>query len=107
MIYFDPLRHLAFSANDRIVRVYEHTASPTLVLEPLHRLQDIVGRTPWNGIAWSGNGEYVIGGAASKAAHTIYVWDRETGTLEKMLEGPREPLLDVHVSRLPFFPSRV
>jgi COMPASS component SWD1 len=37
-------------------------------------------------------------GAALKAAHTIYVWDHETGTLDKILEGPREPLQDVHVS---------
>lgn len=36
-------------------------------------------------------------GAASKASHTIYIWDRDTGRLDKILEGPREPLLDVDV----------
>ncbi|KAF9520982.1 hypothetical protein BS47DRAFT_1310964 [Hydnum rufescens UP504] len=88
-------RRLAMSSNDRIVRTYEVSYSP-LTMEPLHKLQDKIGRTQWNGISWSGNGEYIIGGAALKAAHTIYVWDHETGTLDKILEGPREPLQDVH-----------
>jgi COMPASS component SWD1 len=32
-------------------------------------------------------------------AHNVFVWDREAGALVKVLEGPREPLLDCSVSK--------
>jgi COMPASS component SWD1 len=59
-----------------------------------------VNRTPWNAIGFSGDAEYVMGGAAHKAAHNVFVWDRESGVLVKVLEGPRESLGDCHVCRL-------
>jgi hypothetical protein len=34
-----------------------------------------------------------------KAAHDIYVWERAMGSLIKILEGPKEELIDVDVSR--------
>lgn len=63
-------------------------------MQVLHRFQDLVNRTPWNGIGFSGDGEYVYAGAAHQAAHNIYVWDKGAGALDKILEGPREPLVD-------------
>lgn len=45
--------------------------------------------------AFSHRGDYVIAGSAQEAQHHIYVWDREKGTLVRMLEGPKEGLLDV------------
>lgn len=60
-------RYLAMSSNDRVVRVYEVSHYP-LEMEALHKLQDKVGRTQWNGISWSGNGEYVIGGMSLRSA---------------------------------------
>jgi len=88
-------KYVATNSNDRVVRVFE-VDEATQTLELLHRIQDMVGRTPWNGISWSGDGEYVIAGAAHKAAHTIYIWDKESGNLQRILEGPKEPLVDVH-----------
>jgi COMPASS component SWD1 len=38
-----------------------------------------------------------MGGAAHKAAHNVFVWDRESGVLVKVLEGPRDSLGDCHV----------
>lgn len=32
-----------------------------------------------------------------KAAHDIYVWERAVGSLIKILEGPKEELIDVDV----------
>ncbi|WFC99029.1 chromatin binding protein [Malassezia yamatoensis] len=58
-----------------------------------HKFQDLVGRTPWSGIAFSGDGEYIMGGAAHDAGHNIYIWSRDAGALTKILEGPREPLI--------------
>lgn len=61
----------------------------------LHRFQDLVNRTPWLGIGFSGDSEYVFGGAAHKVAHNIYIWDRGAGVLDKILQGPRDSLIDV------------
>jgi COMPASS component SWD1 len=67
-----------------------------------HRFQDLVNRTPWYGCGFSSDGEYIIGGAGHKASHNIYIWDRESGGLLKILEGPKDPLEDLTVRA--FFP---
>jgi len=97
--------HLAICSSDRVVRIMKllHGPDSKVELDTLHKLQDRVGRTPWSSISWSGNGDYIIAGADHKAAHTIYIWDRVSGTLDKILEGPKEPLLDVHVSYRRYF----
>jgi COMPASS component SWD1 len=64
----------------------------------MHRFQDLVNRTPWNTLRFSNDGEFVIGGAGHKAAHQIYLWDNTTGSLSKILEGPKDPLEDLDVS---------
>ena len=38
-------------------------------------------------------------GADNKASHNIYIWDRDSGGLSKILEGPKDPLEDLDVSR--------
>ncbi|BGP55776.1 chromatin binding protein [Rhodotorula sphaerocarpa] len=60
-----------------------------------HKFQDLVNRTPWNGCRISCDGDYIIGGAGNKGAHNIYIWDRETGTLVKILEGPKDSCEDI------------
>lgn len=37
-------------------------------------------------------------GAGHKASHNIYIWDRASGGLMKILEGPKDPLEDIDVS---------
>lgn len=39
-----------------------------------------------------------MGGAGHKMAHNVFVWDRESGTLVKVMEGPKESLVDCDVS---------
>lgn len=39
-----------------------------------------------------------MGGAAHKMAHNVFIWDRESGVLVKVLEGPKEPLIACTVS---------
>ncbi|WWC65240.1 uncharacterized protein I303_107857 [Kwoniella dejecticola CBS 10117] len=81
------------SASDRALRIL--SVDPlTSTLTPLHRFQDLVNRTPWHAIGFSGDGEYVMGGAGHKMAHNVFIWDRETTVLIKVLEGPKEPLID-------------
>lgn len=42
---------------------------------------------------------FKLAGAGNKGAHNIYIWDRETGTLVKILEGPKDSCEDLDVSR--------
>ncbi|GAA6020877.1 hypothetical protein JCM11491_000017 [Sporobolomyces phaffii] len=63
--------------------------------EIAHKFQDLVNRVPWNGCGFSSDGEHVIGGADNKASHNIYIWDRDSGGLSKILEGPKDPLEDL------------
>ncbi|XP_028098827.1 protein RBL-like [Camellia sinensis] len=43
---------------------------------------------------FSGDGEWVVGGSANKGEHKIHIWDR-TGRLVKILEAPKEALIDL------------
>ena len=90
-------RTIILSSSDRALRVL--TVNPlTGLLTPSHRFQDMINRTPWHAIGFSGDGEYVMGGAGHKMAHNVFIWDQAFGTLVKVLEGPRESLLDCDVS---------
>ncbi|KAG8688687.1 chromatin binding protein, partial [Ceratobasidium sp. 395] len=86
-------KYLIVNSNDRMIRVLE-IAAQTYDLELLHMFSDPISKTPWNGICFSGDGEYVVAGAGHKAGHTVYIWDRSSGALIKILEGPTEPLVD-------------
>lgn len=99
-------KSVVVNSNDRSIRILAFDTvvpldpaqhgppSEEVRLHVQHRFQDLVNRTPWLGIGFSGDGEYVFAGAAHKAAHNVYVWDRPNGALCKILEGPREPLVD-------------
>ena len=39
-----------------------------------------------------------MGGAGHKMAHNVFIWDRDSGVLVKVLEGPKESLVDCDVS---------
>ena len=56
--------------------------------------QDSITKMHWKAPCFSGDGEWVIGGSASKGEHKIYIWDR-AGHLVKILEGPKEALIDL------------
>ncbi|WWC92371.1 uncharacterized protein L201_007328 [Kwoniella dendrophila CBS 6074] len=93
-------QNIITSASDRALRLL--SVDPlTSALTPLHRFQDLVNRTPWHAIGFSGDGEYVMGGAGHKMAHNVFIWDRESTVLIKVLEGPKEPLIncDWHPTR--------
>jgi COMPASS component SWD1 len=94
-------RNMVISSSDRAIRTFQ--VSPlTGVLNPIHRFQDLVNRTPWHAVGFSGDGEYVMGGAGHKMAHNVFIWDRDSGVLVKVLEGPRESLIYCDVGLLLF-----
>jgi len=50
----------------------------------------------WKKCCFSGDGEYVCAGSARQ--HALYIWEKSTGTLMKILHGTKgELLLDVVV----------
>uniref|UniRef100_T1J3M1 Uncharacterized protein n=1 Tax=Strigamia maritima TaxID=126957 RepID=T1J3M1_STRMM len=83
---------------DRIIRVYE---SKEVLLygkegepDPVQKLQDLVNKTMWKKCCFSGDGEYICAGSARQ--HSLYVWEKSTGNLVKILHGTKgEMLLDV------------
>nr|CAH8852812.1 unnamed protein product [Trichobilharzia regenti] len=82
---------------DRVIRVYNcedalngSTADP----EPIKKLKDLVTGSHWRKCCFSGDGEYICAGSMKQ--HSIYLWERASGTLVKILHGQKgETLLDV------------
>ncbi|KAF8377610.1 hypothetical protein HHK36_030992 [Tetracentron sinense] len=114
-------QYLLTNSNDRTIRVYENHLPPKDGLRALNELsntiekpqgidklkavglkclvlfrefQDSITRIHWKAPCFSGDGEWVIGACASKGEHKIYIWDR-AGHLVKILEGPKEGLIDL------------
>ncbi|KAG8363762.1 hypothetical protein BUALT_Bualt19G0056100 [Buddleja alternifolia] len=114
-------QYLLTNSNDRTIRVYENLlplkdglkaldesnnqATEQDEVEKLkgvgsrclalfREFQDSITKVHWKAPCFSGDGEWVIGGSASKGEHKIYIWDR-AGHLVKILEGPKEAVIDL------------
>ncbi|KAF6142395.1 hypothetical protein GIB67_033822, partial [Kingdonia uniflora] len=114
-------QYLLTNSNDRTIRVYENhlphkdgaraldelsktmdelqgiektkaMGSKCLVLS--REFQDNINKIHWKAPCFSGDGEWVVGASGSKGEHKIYIWDR-AGHLVKILEGPKEALMDL------------
>ncbi|CAM8949049.1 unnamed protein product [Rhodiola kirilowii] len=114
-------KYMLISSNDRIIRIYENllpSKGAVQVLEDLSfaaneldsveklkvvglkslalsgEFQDSITRVHWKAPCFSGDGEWIVAGSANKGEHKIYIWDR-AGHLVKILEGPKEALVDL------------
>ncbi|XP_061350319.1 protein RBL-like isoform X2 [Gastrolobium bilobum] len=121
MVFSRNGQYLLTNSNDRIIRIYEnllHLKDEVRALENLNEnlndlddveklkavgskcltlfreFQDSITKVHWKAPCFSGDGEWVVGGSASKGEHKIYIWDR-AGHLVKILEGPKEALIDL------------
>lgn len=88
-------RDMVVNAQDRVIRTIHLPPLDDPTLEPdqihmeiEHKFQDVVNRLSWNHVAFSGSGEYVM--ASTYNNHDIYIWERNHGSLVKILEGPKE-----------------
>jgi COMPASS component SWD1 len=91
-------KKMAINSSDRIIRqisLPDFNTNPDLWdFEVEHKYQDLVNRLQWNSIMFNSNSEYLIASAFG-SAHDIYVWETSMGSLIKILEGPKEELVDI------------
>ncbi|EMR10720.1 hypothetical protein PNEG_00870 [Pneumocystis murina B123] len=89
---------LAINSTDRIIRTLPIFDNPENLnddsIKVEHKFQDVINRFQWNACAFSSSGEYVMA-STYRSAHVIYIWDRNTGSLVKILEGPKEEFIDI------------
>ncbi|KAL6980889.1 hypothetical protein U1Q18_022525 [Sarracenia purpurea var. burkii] len=92
----DGLKSLDESSNipDELDGVEKLKAVGGKCLALFREFQDSITKIHWKVPCFSGDGEWVVGGSASKGEHKIYIWDR-AGHLVKILEGPKEALIDL------------
>ncbi|VDP05332.1 unnamed protein product [Soboliphyme baturini] len=86
------------NSNDRVIRIFDLEQVLKAGIngdpEPVHKLQDLVNKTPWKVCCFSGDNEYVCGGSAR--THAVYIWEKNSGSLVKILHGVKgEQLLDL------------
>ncbi|KAH9424127.1 retinoblastoma binding protein 5 [Dermatophagoides pteronyssinus] len=64
--------------------------------EPIQKLQDLVNRTIWKKCCFSGGAESDYICAGSSRQNSLYIWERNVGTLLKILHGTKgEVVCDV------------
>jgi len=99
-------KELLVNAQDRIIRTFlipnlsgENLDIDTIQLPLEHKFQDVVNRLSWNHVTFSATGEYVA--ASTFNNHELYIWERNHGSLVRMLEGPKEEqgVIEWHPSR--------
>ncbi|SCW00998.1 LAFE_0D02828g1_1 [Lachancea fermentati] len=90
---------IAVNSSDRTIRQYSLEVSSDLSVIRLsleHKYQDVINKLQWNSIFFSNNSaEYLVASTHGSSAHELYLWETNTGTLVRVLEGPEEELLDI------------
>lgn len=80
----------------RLISVEKHVGEEKLIeaitLTPTLKLFDAVNRWPWSMVGFSQDGELVWGSFREPGRHLVYLWDAHTGSMVRILEGPREEL---------------
>uniref|UniRef100_A0ACD5TVT9 Uncharacterized protein n=1 Tax=Avena sativa TaxID=4498 RepID=A0ACD5TVT9_AVESA len=116
-------QYLLTNSNDRVIRVYENilpingsgkeiekiiannnnnyeSQYEKLKANGAHCLvfscevSDAIAKVQWKAPCFSGDAEWIVGASASKGEHRLHIWDR-AGRLIKILEGPKEALIDL------------
>ncbi|KAJ2003656.1 chromatin binding protein [Coemansia thaxteri] len=98
------------NSSDRILRVCEvnlpnetqsnHVSNTEPSITVVTKITDSVNRVSWLQAVFSSSGDYIVAGIDHKAEHNMYIWDKTTSSLVKMLTGPNELLEDCAVHPL-------
>ncbi|KAG2433509.1 hypothetical protein HYH02_012627 [Chlamydomonas schloesseri] len=65
------------------------------LLRHVRDFQNAVERTPWRTAAFSADSEHVVGATAAKSQLLLYIWNRPLGNMERILEGPKEGVMQL------------
>jgi len=88
-------KHLLVNSTDRKIRLFDVNVEPGGLKKALLTFEDSVNRNQWKCLNFSGDSDFVCAGSSTTVAHNISIWHRDSGHLEKILEGPKEGILDV------------
>ena len=90
-------RSIVLNCSDRVIRSLNLPDLSAAILDtdklylPIeHKFSDVVNRLSWNHVAFSSSSDYVV--ASTYNNHDIYIWERQHGSLVKILEGPKEEM---------------
>ncbi|CAJ0960094.1 unnamed protein product, partial [Mesorhabditis belari] len=89
---------LITNTSDRIIRCFDFedllVKPKGAVVDQNQKLLDIVNKAAWKAVCVSPEGEYICGG--STKAHSLHIWERNSGSLVKIVHGTKgESLHDV------------
>lgn len=94
------------NSTDKILRVYSINPSVSeFKWESTNEIIDSINRLQWKCVCFSKDAEYIFAGTAERAEHNIYYWTREYRDMAGVLEGPKDSLLHICVSKI-FFVSK-
>lgn len=90
--------YLITNSQDRTIRSYSFTdllsKKPGEMVDTEMKILDTINKTSWKSICVSGDGAYICG--AREKSHALHIFERNTSSLIKILEGPKgESLHDV------------
>lgn len=90
---------IAVNSSDRTVRQYAlklDDESKTVILDLEHKYQDVINKLQWNSIVFSNkSADYLVASTHGSSTHEIYIWETNSGTLVRVLEGAEEELMDI------------
>ncbi|KAJ3289190.1 Retinoblastoma-binding protein 5 [Rhizoclosmatium sp. JEL0117] len=94
---------VAINSADKTLRSYhmhtilglERNTSEIQTIEPDFKYFDSIDQNRWAQCVFSPDSKYFIGGSAVKNSHKIYIWERSTAALVKLLEIQKDSLMDI------------
>jgi len=88
-------KHLLVNSTDRKIRLYDIESQGDRPRQQAKHFEDRVNSNQWKCCGLSGDSDYVCAGSSTTVAHNISIWERTSGHLQKILEGPKEGILDL------------
>lgn len=88
----DSGNYLICNCSDRVIRGFAINKNDESITQ-MFKFQDSVTKMSWNRTRVHSSGEFVIAASGGKDIHQLYIW-QSTGALLKILEGPKESLID-------------
>ena len=74
------------NSSDRTIRSFNLAFDP-LVVNLDCKFLDSVVRNQWQSCCFTADGENVVGSVESNHLHNIYVWDKYSAAIKRILEG--------------------